>query len=99
MSTRRRAGEERLYYSPPAMRRRQQEQSELKSSSSSPSPSPSPSLPEKKGSGSDSYLDRFLEHTTPAVAAQHFPRVIEYTFSCNELDFTSDIIYGSFMKQ
>ncbi|KAH6769628.1 hypothetical protein C2S52_014431 [Perilla frutescens var. hirtella] len=65
MSTRRRVGEERLYYSPPAMRRRQQEQSELKSAAS---------LPERKGSGSDSYLDRFLEHTTPVVAAQHFPR-------------------------
>ena len=67
MSTRRRAGEERLYYSPPAMRRRQQEQAELKSASA---------LPERKGSVSDSYLDRFLEHTTPVVAAQHFARVI-----------------------
>ncbi|GFP85119.1 hypothetical protein PHJA_000655700 [Phtheirospermum japonicum] len=38
---------------------------------SSPSPS---SSPERKGFGSDSYLDRFLEHTTPSVAAQHFPR-------------------------
>ncbi|XP_042055262.1 uncharacterized protein LOC121799829 [Salvia splendens] len=65
MSTRRRAGEERLYYSPPAMRRRQQEQAELKSASS---------LPERNGSVSDSYLDRFLEHTTPVVAAQHFAR-------------------------
>lgn len=68
MSTRRRVGEERLYYSPPAMRRQnqQQEQSKLKSSTAS--------LPERRGFGSGSYLDRFLEHTTPVVAAQH-PRV------------------------
>ncbi|EYU43992.1 hypothetical protein MIMGU_mgv1a011632mg [Erythranthe guttata] len=84
MSTRRKVGEERLYYSPPAMRRhhqmlqqqqqqqppppqqQQQQQSKLKSSSSS--------VPERRGFGSGSYLDRFLDNTTPAVAAQHFPR-------------------------
>ncbi|KAL7144404.1 hypothetical protein ABFS83_07G009700 [Erythranthe nasuta] len=84
MSTRRKIGEERLYYSPPAMRRHhqmlqqqqqqqqqpppqpQQQQSKLKSSSSS--------VPERRGFGSGSYLDRFLDNTTPAVAAQHFPR-------------------------
>ncbi|KAG6431424.1 hypothetical protein SASPL_109503 [Salvia splendens] len=82
MSTRRRAGEERLYYSPPAMRRRQQEQAELKSASS---------LPERKGSVSDSYLDWFLEHTTPVVAAQHFAR----TFFRHELDFASDLPVAS----
>ncbi|KAG8370475.1 hypothetical protein BUALT_Bualt14G0120700 [Buddleja alternifolia] len=75
MSARRRVGEERLYYSPPAMRRynqqQQQEQSKLKSSSSSSSSS---SLPQRRGFESDSYLDRFLEHTTPVVPAQHFPR-------------------------
>ncbi|PIM99122.1 hypothetical protein CDL12_28387 [Handroanthus impetiginosus] len=67
MSTSKRVGEERLYYSPPAMRRynQQEEQLKLKSSPSS--------LPER-GFGSDSYLDRFLEHTTPVVPAQHFPR-------------------------
>ncbi|KAL3829359.1 hypothetical protein ACJIZ3_018161 [Penstemon smallii] len=68
MSARRKIGEERLYYSPPAMRRynQQQQQSKLKSSSTS--------LPETKGSGSGSNLDKFLHHTTPFVPAQHFSR-------------------------
>ncbi|GER46884.1 hypothetical protein STAS_23947 [Striga asiatica] len=77
MSARRRVGEERLYYSPPAMRRNnqkqqqqlQQQQQQSKLTKSSPS-----SSPERRGFESDSYLDRFLEHTTPSVAAQHFPR-------------------------
>ncbi|KAK6161047.1 hypothetical protein DH2020_004428 [Rehmannia glutinosa] len=62
MSTRRRVGEERLYYSPPAMRRynQQQQQSKLKSSPSS--------LPETRGFGSDSYLDRFW--STPLLLLQ-----------------------------
>lgn len=81
MAGRRRIGEERLYYSPPAMRKynqQQQQQQQLKSKSKS-----SP-LPERRGIGSDSddgaapsktNLDRFLEHTTPAVVAQRFPTV------------------------
>ncbi|XP_022874675.1 uncharacterized protein LOC111393398 isoform X2 [Olea europaea var. sylvestris] len=80
MAGRRRIGEERLYYSPPAMRKynqQQQQQQQLKSKSKS-----SP-LPERRGIGSDSddgaapsktNLDRFLEHTTPAVVAQRFPK-------------------------
>ncbi|XP_042052360.1 uncharacterized protein LOC121797733 isoform X1 [Salvia splendens] len=71
MSTRRRAGEERLYYCPPAMRRRQQEQEQEQSEQKSASSSP---LPESKGSGSNSYLNLFLEHTTPVVASQHFTK-------------------------
>lgn len=69
MSTRRRIGEERLYYSPPAMRKnnlQQQEQLKAKPSASA--------LSERKSSASGSYLDRFLDHTTPVVAAQHLPR-------------------------
>ncbi|KAL6532495.1 hypothetical protein OROGR_014465 [Orobanche gracilis] len=69
MSTRRRAGEEKLYYSPPAMRRYNQQQQQSKLTKSSLS-----SSPEIRRFGSDSYLDRFLEHTTPSVAAQHFSR-------------------------
>lgn len=67
-----------MYYSPPAMRRhnqQQQQQSKLKS--------PSTSVPERRGFGSGSYLDRFLDNTTPAVAAQHFPRVIFFV-PCGE---------------
>ncbi|KAL8490589.1 hypothetical protein ACS0TY_022556 [Phlomoides rotata] len=67
MASRRRVGEEKLYYRPPAMRNcNQQQQVRSKSSSSS--------SPERRESGSDSNLDRFLEHTTPVVQSQHFPR-------------------------
>lgn len=75
----RRIGEERLHYSPPVMRKynqQQQQRLKLKSKSSS--------LPERRGVGSGSddgatpsktNLDRFLEHTTPAVVAQRFPKM------------------------
>ncbi|XP_047976159.1 uncharacterized protein LOC125218518 [Salvia hispanica] len=89
MSTRRRAGEERLYYCPPAMRRRQQEQeqSELKSASSSP-------LPESKESESNSYLNRFLEHTTPVVASQHFTKTSMISWRNRGAEFDPYFILG-----
>lgn len=62
MSARRKLGEERLYYSPPAMRKNNHHPDQFKSNSS------------RRGPVSPSYLDRFLDHTTPVVLAQHLPR-------------------------
>ncbi|KAK4425918.1 hypothetical protein Salat_1785800 [Sesamum alatum] len=90
MSARRRAGEERLYYSPPAMRRykynQQQQQPKLNSSSSA--------LSEKREFRSDSFLDRFLEHTTPVVAAQHFPRTSMRAWRNRSSEFHPYFILG-----
>ncbi|KAK4405507.1 hypothetical protein Sango_0557200 [Sesamum angolense] len=90
MSARRRAGEERLYYSPPAMRRykynQQQQQPKLNSSYSA--------LPEKREFRSGSYLDRFLEHTTPVVAAQHFPRTSMRAWRNRSSEFHPYFILG-----
>ncbi|XP_051152909.1 uncharacterized protein LOC127266631 [Andrographis paniculata] len=82
MTSRRKVGDERLYYTPPAMRRykqqQQQQQKQQKSKSSSVS-----SL-ERRGLESDSNLDRFLEHTTPSVSAQHFPWTSVHSWrNCN----------------
>ncbi|KAL0323420.1 UNVERIFIED_CONTAM: hypothetical protein Sangu_1961300 [Sesamum angustifolium] len=91
-SRRRRSGDERLYYTPPAMRRnnqlQQQQQQQLKSKSSSSS------LAERRGSESDSNLDRFLEHTTPAVPAQHFPRTSVQAWRNRNRDFHPYFILG-----
>ncbi|XP_011071409.1 uncharacterized protein LOC105156861 isoform X2 [Sesamum indicum] len=91
-SRRRRSGDERLYYTPPAMRRnnqlQQQQQQQLKSKSSSSS------LAERRGSESDSNLDRFLEHTTPAVPAQHFPRTSVQAWRNRNREFHPYFILG-----
>lgn len=90
MSARRRTGEERLYYSPPAMRKykynQQQQQPKLNSSYSA--------LSEKREFRSDSYLDRFLEHTTPVVAAQHFPRTSMQAWRNRSSEFHPYFILG-----
>ncbi|KAI3459242.1 hypothetical protein Pfo_015905 [Paulownia fortunei] len=87
-SRRRRVGEERLYYSPPAMRRYNHQQQQLKSKSSSSS------LPERRRLESDSNLDRFLEHTTPVVPPQHFPRTSMQAWRNRNREFHPYFILG-----
>ncbi|GER33379.1 hypothetical protein STAS_09512 [Striga asiatica] len=94
MSTRRRVAEERLYYSPPAMRMHNQQQQQQKQQQSKLTKcSPSPSQ-EKNGFVSESYLDRFLEHTTPSVAAQHFTRTSMRSWRNRGNEFNPYFILG-----
>ncbi|XP_075516570.1 uncharacterized protein LOC142551300 isoform X2 [Primulina tabacum] len=106
MSARRRLGEERLYYSPPALRRfnqlqqqqQQQKQQELNSKSPISSTSPSRTVLGRRNSESDSdektNLDRFLEHTIPFVPAQHFPRTSMRSWRNRDGDFNPYFILG-----
>ncbi|KZV22329.1 hypothetical protein F511_05283 [Dorcoceras hygrometricum] len=106
MSARRRLGEERLYYSPPALRRinqqqqqkQEQHQQELNSKSPISYTSTSTSVlgRRKSESGSDkkTNLDRFLEHTIPFVPAQHFPRTSMRSLRNRDGDFNPYFILG-----
>ncbi|XP_073302600.1 uncharacterized protein [Primulina huaijiensis] len=87
MSARRKIGEERLYYSPPALRRQNQQQQQLKLNST-------PSIPERRELSPGSYLDRFLEHTTPAVPARHFPKTSLRTWRERDNEFHPFFILG-----